>query len=72
WPLGSRRRQCGGVHPVRLQFLQAANHSGLAIVQRIQRVPCGAVRRNVRLPTDPLCPVRVAAEPLSQYRLVLT
>ena len=49
WPVGSGRRQCGGLHPVRVQFLQAANDAGLAIVQRVQRFPRGAVRRNVRL-----------------------
>src|SRR3546814_205944 len=70
-PLVPGDRQLGDLHPLRLQLLQAANKARLALVQRLQRLPCRSVYRDVRLSSHHLLPLRLAAEPLSKHRLVL-
>src|SRR6516165_630013 len=70
-PVRPRHRQLRGLHPVRLQLLQAADGPGLALVRRLQRVPGRAVRRDVRVSTEHLFPLGLAAIPVSGRRLVL-
>src|SRR6516162_9869890 len=70
-PMEPRHRQLRGLHPVRLQLLQAADEPGLAVVRRLQRVPGRAVRRDVRLSAEHLFPFGLAAVAISGHRLVL-
>src|SRR6516225_7015494 len=70
-PMEPRHRQLRGLHPVRLQLLQAAHRPRLAVVRRLQRIPGRAVRRNVRVSTEHLFPLGLAAVPVSGRRLVL-
>lgn len=57
-------------HPVRLQLLQATDDPGLAIVQRVQRVSGRVICGNVRISAYNLFRLRMAAEQLSERRLV--
>src|SRR6516225_4102693 len=70
-PVEPRHRQLRCLHPVRLQLLQAAHRSRLAVLRRLQRIPDRAVRRDVRLSTEHLFPLGLAAIPVSGRRLVL-
>src|SRR6516164_3476327 len=70
-PLEPVHRQLRGLHPVRVQLLQAADGPGLALVRRLQRVPGRAVRRDVWLSAEHLFPLGLAAIPVSGRRLVL-
>src|SRR5262245_30058803 len=69
--MGPRHRQLRGLHPVRLQLLQAAHRPRLAVVRRVQRVSGRAVRGDVRLSTEHLFPLGLAAVAVSGRRLVL-
>src|SRR5262245_40510368 len=70
-PVGPRHRQLRCLHPVRVQLLQAADGPRLAVLRRVQRVSGGAVRRDVRLSTEHLFPLGLAAVAISGRRLVL-
>src|SRR5262245_58073073 len=70
-PMGAGDRQFGYLRSVRLQLLQAADGARLALIQRLQRFPGGAVRGDVRLSAHHLCPLGLAAEPVSRRRLAI-
>src|SRR5438874_9551443 len=71
WPLEPRHRQFRRVHRFRLQLLQADDVARLALVRRLQRLSGGALRRDVRLPSHDLFPIRMAAVAFPWRRLVL-
>src|SRR5262245_5812062 len=70
-PLEPGHRQLRGLRSVRVQLLQAAHRPRLALFRRLQRIPGRAVRRDVRLSTEHLFPLGLAAIPVSGRRLVL-
>src|SRR3990170_9127072 len=70
-PMGPGAHQLGDLHLLRLHLLQAADLARLAQLRRVQRLPGRAVHGDVWLPSDALFPVGLAADPLSQHRLVL-
>src|SRR5262249_43879331 len=70
-PLVAGYHQLGRIHLLRLQLLQAADETRMALVRRLQRLHRRAVRRNVWLPADHLSSLRLAAESLPRRELVL-
>src|SRR5512134_846407 len=71
WPLVPGDRQLGDFHPVRLQLFQTQDPTRLAFLRRLRGLSGGLVHRDVRLSTDPLFPLRLAAEPLSRSELAV-
>src|SRR6516162_11419607 len=71
WPMGPGDRQLACLHPICLHFLQTANGARLAIVRCIQCFSGRTFHGNVRLSAHHLFPVRLAAESISQSRLVV-
>src|SRR6516162_171433 len=63
--------QFGDLHLFRIHLLQAADEARLAFVQRLQRISGRIVHRDVWLSADDLSAIGLAAEQLSERRLVL-